>query len=69
MLDECKNGQCACEQEDNFFHVKVIDQNSAKFSASAEEENPFSTYEFESNSILDKDAMGREKFWEDMGRP
>ncbi len=26
MLDECKNGQCTCEQEENFFHVKVIPQ-------------------------------------------
>ena len=68
MLDKCKNGQCACEQEENYFHVKVIDQNSAKFSASAEEK-PFSTYEFESSAIIDKDAIGREKFWEDMGRP
>jgi hypothetical protein len=67
MLDECKNGQCACEQEENFFHVKVIPQNSANFSA-AEEENPFN-YEFESNSLSEKDSMGREVFWNDMGRP
>ena len=25
--------------------------------------------EFESNTILETDAMGREKFWEDLGRP
>ncbi len=31
-------------------------------------EQPFSTYEFETTQILDKDAMGREKFWEDIGR-
>jgi hypothetical protein len=31
-------------------------------------EPAFLTYEFESTSILDKDAMGREKFWEDIGR-
>ena len=31
-------------------------------------EQPFSTYEFEATQILDKDAMGREKFWEDLGR-
>jgi len=67
MLDECKNGQCACEQEENFFHVKVIPQNSAKLSATQEES--FSSYEFEANQILDKDAMGREVFWNDMGRP
>ena len=67
MLDECKNGQCTCEQEDNFFHVKVIPQNSAKSSAAVEE--AFSSYEFQSNAIIDKDAMGREIFWEDMGRP
>jgi hypothetical protein len=63
MLDECKNGQCACEQEENFFHVKVIPQNSLK------EEETFSSYEFQSNAILEKDAMGREIFWNDMGRP
>ena len=31
-------------------------------------EPSFSTYEFEATQILDKDAMGREKFWEDLGR-
>ena len=31
-------------------------------------EQAFSTYEFEATQILDKDAMGREKFWEDLGR-
>ena len=31
-------------------------------------EPTFSTYEFEATQILDKDAMGREKFWEDLGR-
>jgi hypothetical protein len=67
MLDECKNGQCACEQEENFFHVKVLQQNSAKISAPKEE--TFSSYEFQSNAILEKDAMGREIFWNDMGRP
>ena len=67
MLDKCKNGQCTCEQEDNFFHVKVIPQNSANFSAT--EEEAFSSYEFQSNAIIDKDAMGREIFWNDMGRP
>ena len=67
MLDECKNGQCACEQEENFFHVKVIPQNSANLSAAGEE--TFSSYELESNALLEKDSMGREIFWEDMGRP
>lgn len=27
------------------------------------------TPEFESNPIVETDAMGREKFWEDLGRP
>jgi len=67
MSNECKSGQCACEQEENFFHVKVIPQNSAKLSAA--EEETFSSYEFESNALSEKDAMGREIFWEDMGRP
>lgn len=67
MLDECKNGQCTCEQEENFFHVKVIPQNSAKLSAAVEE--AFSSYEFESTSLSEKDSMGREIFWNDMGRP
>ena len=31
-------------------------------------EQPFSTYEFESTALLETDAMGREKFWEDIGR-
>jgi len=31
-------------------------------------EQAFSTYEFEATSILETDAMGREKFWEDLGR-
>jgi hypothetical protein len=26
-------------------------------------------FEFESKPMTDKDAMGREKFWEDLGRP
>lgn len=39
-----------------------------KISAPKKEDH-FSTYEFESNSILETDAMGREKFWEDLGRP
>lgn len=67
MLDNCKNGQCACEEENNFFHVKVITQNSANFSAA--EEETFASYEFESNALMETDSMGREKFWEDMGRP
>ena len=67
MSNECKSGQCACEQEENFFHVKVIPQNSAKLSAA--EEDTFSSYEFEGNSLSEKDSMGREIFWEDMGRP
>lgn len=66
-MDKCKNGQCACEQEENFFHIKVIPQNSANFSAADEE--TFSSYEFESNTLTETDSMGREKFWEDMGRP
>ena len=67
MLDECKNGQCACEQEENFFHVKVIPQNSANLSAAGEE--TLSSYEFESNTLSEKDSAGREIFWNDMGRP
>jgi hypothetical protein len=31
-------------------------------------EQQFSTYEFESTVLLETDAMGREKFWEDLGR-
>jgi hypothetical protein len=31
-------------------------------------EQPFLTYEFESTALLEKDSMGREKFWEDIGR-
>jgi hypothetical protein len=31
-------------------------------------ESTFSTYEFESTALLESDAMGREKFWEDLGR-
>jgi len=67
MLDKCKNNECTCEQENNFFHVKVLPQNSANFSAA--EEETFSSYEFEANSMLNTDGMGREKFWEDLGRP
>jgi len=26
-------------------------------------------FEFESKPVLEIDAMGREKFWEDLGRP
>ena len=26
-------------------------------------------FQFESKPIIEKDAMGREKFWEDLGRP
>jgi len=26
-------------------------------------------FKFESKSIVENDAMGREKFWEDLGRP
>ena len=67
MLDDCKNGKCTCEQEENFFHVKVIPQNSAKISAPKEE--TFSSYEFEGSALSEKDSMGREVFWNDMGRP
>jgi hypothetical protein len=45
----------------------VIPQNSAKLSAAGEE--AFSSYEFEANALLEKDSMGREIFWNDMGRP
>ena len=31
-------------------------------------ENPFKELQNESGSIKDTDAMGREKFWEDLGR-
>ena len=31
-------------------------------------ETTFSTFEFESTALLETDAMGREKFWEDIGR-
>ena len=37
-------------------------------SASAAEET-FSSYEFETKALLEKDAMGREIFWNDIGRP
>ena len=37
-------------------------------SASAAEET-FSSYEFEASALLEKDSMGREVFWNDMGRP
>ena len=49
MNENCKNNDCTCEQEENFFHVKVIERNGSP--------------------IVDTDAMGREKFWEDLGRP
>ncbi len=26
-------------------------------------------FQFESKQVYEKDAMGREKFWEDLGRP
>ena len=32
-------------------------------------ENPFKDFQNESGDIKDTDAMGREKFWEDLGRP
>ena len=32
-------------------------------------ENPFKDFQNESGAIKDTDAMGREKFWEDLGRP
>lgn len=44
------------------------DKNGADLSAT-EDEGPFSSYEFEGKPMLDKDAMGREIFWEDIGRP
>ena len=50
------------------FGVKVISQsepnaeNSSKLSASAR-------IETESTPMPEFDAMGREKFWEDLGRP
>jgi len=28
-----------------------------------------SSFEFESNQIKETDSIGREKFWEDLGRP
>jgi hypothetical protein len=31
-------------------------------------EATFSIFEFESTALLETDAMGREKFWEDIGR-
>lgn len=45
---------------------KNIDPNSANLSAkkSAPKEEPI----FESTPIPENDAMGREKFWEDIGR-
>lgn len=57
-MSECKCGNCNCGQE-----LQIETK-----SASAVEET-FSLYEFETNSILEKDAMGREVFWNDMGRP
>ncbi len=44
------------------------DKKSENSSAPKVEE-AFSSYEFEANSIIETDQMGREKFWEDMGRP
>lgn len=44
------------------------DQKSANLSA-PKLEDTFSSYEFEANPMIDTDAMGREKFWEDLGRP
>ena len=44
------------------------DKESANFSA-PKVEDTFSSYEFEANAMLETDAMGREKFWEDLGRP
>lgn len=44
------------------------DQESANLSA-PKVEDTFSSYEFEGKAIIDTDAMGREKFWEDLGRP
>jgi len=32
-------------------------------------ENPFKNIQTESGTIKETDAMGREKFWEDLGRP
>jgi len=32
-------------------------------------ENPFKDIQTEGEAIKETDAMGREKFWEDLGRP
>jgi len=57
-MSECECGNCNCNQG-----LQIETK-----SASAAEET-FSSYEFEATSILEKDAMGREIFWNDMGRP
>jgi len=57
-MSECECGNCNCGQG-----LQIETK-----SASAAEET-FSTYEFEAATLLDKDAMGREVFWNDMGRP
>ena len=44
------------------------DKESANFSA-PKVEDTVSSYEFETSALLETDAMGREKFWEDLGRP
>jgi len=43
-----------------------MDKESEK--SASKIEPSFASYEFESNSILETDAVGREKFWEDLGR-
>jgi hypothetical protein len=47
MNTNCKNGDCSCEQENNFFHVKILRDGQP---------------------MIETDAMGREKFWEDLGK-
>jgi hypothetical protein len=44
---ECESKKCRCEEEDNFFHVKILRDGQP---------------------MVELDAMGREKFWEDIGR-
>ena len=57
-MSECACGNCNCGQG-----LQIETK-----SASAAEET-FSSYEFEASALLEKDAMGREVFWNDMGRP
>jgi len=73
--------QCACvdfnnrcdEHKDLVIGPNLIGGGYESFSTGLMEEFPdpqnIQTPEFESGYIPETDAMGREKFWEDLGRP